>query len=188
MQRKLFVCSVLLFIFALPVDSVFAQDYLVDQEPTPVLYEMPYPGLLPTNSFYFLKVTRDNLFGFFLSDPVKKAEYFVLQSDKRVETAYILATNQPQEPSLIIESLEEAVNYFSEALRYASNAKRQGMDVHEIHLRMRLANLKHQERTNEIIAKFSDEEAGKLITVKKELTTLEKQIHELVPEEKEPIK
>src|SRR5438552_3561844 len=53
-------------------------------------YQLAYPGLLPDHPLYFLKAARDKVYAFFISSPVKKAEFDLLQADKRVESSYLL--------------------------------------------------------------------------------------------------
>ena len=53
-------------------------------------YQLPYPGMLPDNPLYFLKVFRDNLTSFFINKPLDKAHFDLLQSDKDVEASYLL--------------------------------------------------------------------------------------------------
>ncbi len=43
-------------------------------------YALPYPGILPDNVLYNLKVFRDKVFEFLIIDPVKKADFYLLQA------------------------------------------------------------------------------------------------------------
>ena len=45
-------------------------------------YILPYPGILLDHPLYFLKNLRDQVMEFLISDPTKKAEFSLLQSDK----------------------------------------------------------------------------------------------------------
>ena len=51
--------------------------------PTPN-YLLPYPGMLPDNPLYMLKAMRDRVINFLIADSQKKAEFYLLQSDKRL--------------------------------------------------------------------------------------------------------
>lgn len=53
----------------------------------PVEYALPYPGILPDHPFFFLKRIRDSVMELLISDPVKKAEFYLLQADKRLSMA-----------------------------------------------------------------------------------------------------
>lgn len=55
--------------------------------PTPevgreVEYTLPYPGILPDHPLYFLKSLRDSIINLLITDPLKKAEFAKLRSDK----------------------------------------------------------------------------------------------------------
>src|SRR5438309_421306 len=83
-----FVCifALYFFIFSLCASFVSAEEVLDSPTPSPVSisYQLPYPGMLPDNPLYFLKVIRDGVWSFLLSNPLKKADFDLLQADKRV--------------------------------------------------------------------------------------------------------
>lgn len=68
------------------VSPVFAQS----PSPTPVSeqapqeYVLPYPGILPDHPLYFLKALRDRILEALIVDPQRKAEFYLLQADKRL--------------------------------------------------------------------------------------------------------
>ena len=74
-----FFCSVLLLL--LLSSSVRAQTIA---SPTPVDYQLPYPGLLPDHPLYPLKRIRDRILYLLASDPVKKIELGLLFADKKI--------------------------------------------------------------------------------------------------------
>src|SRR5579883_115828 len=91
------IASFLLFFIVFPKHVVFAADSSQSAgssqsaavSPTGVPdYVLPYPGILPDNPFYFLKVLRDRLILFFISNPTKKSSFYLLQSDKRLEASW----------------------------------------------------------------------------------------------------
>lgn len=45
-------------------------------------YFLPYPGILPNHPLYFLKDIRDRIIEMLIADPERKAEFYLLQSDK----------------------------------------------------------------------------------------------------------
>ena len=51
--------------FAVEKNSVFTYEEIVGQ------YNLPYPGLLPDNRFYLLKMIRDRVVGMLIADPIK---------------------------------------------------------------------------------------------------------------------
>lgn len=60
---------------------------------TKVDYQLPYPGMLPDNPLYFLKQIRDWILDKLIMDPVKKAEFYILQGDKRLVMGTMLNTS-----------------------------------------------------------------------------------------------
>ncbi|MBI4991452.1 hypothetical protein HZB96_05155 [Candidatus Gottesmanbacteria bacterium] len=59
--------------------------------PTPTVeYVLPYPGILPDNPLYFLKVVRDRILLIFTRDSVKKIQLNLLFSDKRLVMGQLL--------------------------------------------------------------------------------------------------
>lgn len=55
-----------------------------------VEYVLPYPGILPDNPLYVLKTFRDKILEIVIGDPIKKAEFYLLQSDKHLNAAVLL--------------------------------------------------------------------------------------------------
>lgn len=53
-------------------------------EMKPIEYTLPYPGILPDHPLYNLKRFRDYVLERLISDPVRKAEFYTLQGDKRL--------------------------------------------------------------------------------------------------------
>src|SRR5690242_14285884 len=101
-MKKLLWLLPLLFLITIP-QLIYAQTPSSDtpqpetrqplaETPTPVTndYTMPYPGLLPDSPLYSLKVFRDRVISFFISDPLKRSSFDLLQADKRLEGAYYL--------------------------------------------------------------------------------------------------
>lgn len=58
--------------------------------PTPVVYNLPYPGILPDHPLYTLKRIRDWILLKLTKDPVKKIEVRLLLSDKKLVMGEIL--------------------------------------------------------------------------------------------------
>src|SRR5438105_4293482 len=98
--RSIFVISLLLFFVFLP-SFVYGQEEQASSSPKQALtptqmpdYKLPYPGILPDNPLYFIKTARDRLVGFLISDPVRKAEFDVLQADKRIGMGELLVSKK----------------------------------------------------------------------------------------------
>ena len=83
---RLFFSVILLLFLSVPV-VVFAQDsgtQAAGLVPSPINYPLAYPGILPDNPLYPLKMLRDRIVFFLINDPFKKAEFNLLQADKRL--------------------------------------------------------------------------------------------------------
>ncbi len=110
-----------------------------------VMYNLPYPGLLPDNILYPFKTFRDKIISFFISDPAKKASFDLLQSDKRIAAAQALAKEEKGKDDLVISTISKAENYFEEAISMANDAKKQGEDTNSLWDQMKQASLKYDE-------------------------------------------
>lgn len=162
MKLYIFIGVFALIVFLLPITTLYAQE---KPTPTPSDYSLPYPGLLPNQPFYFLKASRDRVQSFFISNPVKKAEFDLLQADKRMQASLMLAQNQ-NNITLADSTVSKAENYFEEAITKVAEAKRQGMNVSEITKKLSQANIKHQEVIN-LIEKKAGEKKKAIIAKEK---------------------
>ncbi|MBI4092211.1 MAG: hypothetical protein HY427_03345 [Candidatus Levybacteria bacterium] len=106
-------------------------------------YSLPYPGILPDNPLYFLKAVRDRIISFIISDPVKKAEFNLLTSDKRIYAAQLLSDKRKGE--LAVTTLSKSNNYFHNAVSSATDAKKMGKDIDTVLHNMKNSIVKHQE-------------------------------------------
>lgn len=71
-----------------------------------VEYVLPYPGILPTHPLYFLKMMRDQIVEALISDPVKRADFYITQADKKLSMA--LALSDAKKSKEMIRALEDA--------------------------------------------------------------------------------
>lgn len=143
---------ILLSIIFLP-QQIFAQNSSPSALPKVenVEYFLPYPGILPDNPLYFLKVVRDSVVGFFVSDKLKKADYDLLMADKRLVSASFLIDKKNYE--LGITTLSKAENYFEQAVQLIGDAKKQGRDVDSTIDKYLTASQKHQEIISQMARK-----------------------------------
>lgn len=156
-MKKLLWLLPLLFLITIP-QLIYAQT-LFPKTPTPtpisVDYTMPYPGLLPDNPLYSLKVLRDRLISFFISDPLKRSSFDLLQADKRLEGAYYLQQKGGTYDSLVGTTASKAENYFDEALQQVKLAKEMGEDVNPQIGTLHAADLKHTQIIMKMITSAS---------------------------------
>lgn len=148
MKKRFLLLTVIFFVLA--YQSVNAQEISPFPTPTPVPYELPYPGILSGNPLYGLKLLRDSFLGFFISNPLKKAEYDLLQADKNLQ-ATVLLIQQKADEKTIMAMLTLSENDFERALIKTEEAKKQGMNTTVFLSKLDLANKKHQEVIGEII-------------------------------------
>ncbi len=108
-------------------------------------YTLPYPGMLPDSPFYVLKVIRDKIISLLISDPLKKAEFDLLQADKRLQAGVFLTDKDKSKTSLVISTISKGQNYFEEAIYKIQEAKKQGKDTSSILDKLITASRKHKE-------------------------------------------
>lgn len=108
-------------------------------------YQLPYPGILPDSSFYKLKVARDFIVGFIISNPIKKAEFNLMQADKRLNAGLYLLKKDKNNLKLAESTISKGENYFFESLQSVKQAKKEGREVNDILRRLSLSSKKHQE-------------------------------------------
>lgn len=78
--------------------KVHAQEETLSPTPIPisyVQYDLAFPGMLPDNPLYKLKVLRDKFIGASILNPLKKIDFYVLQADKGIlATAMLIDKNK----------------------------------------------------------------------------------------------
>lgn len=121
---------------------------IVIEEPTSIDYFLAYPGLLPDHPLYPLKMLRDKIIEFFLTDPIKKARFYLLQADKHLGAARMLVDKG--RTKLGAETLVESQNFFARALDELIKARDQGRDSEALFSKLSLANLKHRQIINQM--------------------------------------
>lgn len=121
MKRLLFHCLIVLVASLLFVQTSFAQEAT---ESAKNEYQLPYPGLLPDNPLYFLKVAKDRIIVFLISDPFRKAQFDFKASDKRFSAGIALFEKGKYE--LSESTISKGLNYFEEGLENLGLAKKEG--------------------------------------------------------------
>lgn len=128
-------------------------------------YALPYPGMLPDSPLYNLKVLRDKIISFLISEPLKKAEFNLLQADKRLQAGVFLINKDKTKTALAISTISKGQNYFEEAVQKLKEAKNQGKDIGSLLDRLVVSSKKHQEVLKKFVMDVSDnkDEASKLV-------------------------
>lgn len=151
-----FVRYILLFVFlvTLPFAAYFAinasSDSLINAPQEKVIYNLPYPGLLPDNPLYLVKAIRDKVTELLTRDNIKKAQLYLLYSDKRVAMSLALAQKGKN---------QQAIDTFSKGEKYAlaipdllTAAKKQGDQIPSGFVEtLKQSNAKHKELIDELI-------------------------------------
>lgn len=151
-----------LFVFARPS---FAQTPTSSLSPTvtptpvseAVEYELPYPGMLPDNPLYNLKALRDRIIEFLISNPYKKAEFYLLSSDKRFNSGYYLVMKDKDDMGVLY--ISKSNNYMNMGISEAYKAKEQGTQILQ---KMKLSIKKHQQLIQDIEEKVDQKNKTKL--------------------------
>lgn len=183
-MKKVYWIFILAALFLVNSNLMFGQESVQSSQVDPnvsseVEYQLPYPGILPDNSLYFLKAFRDKVVGFLISDPLKKAEFKLLEADKRLNAGvYVFEKGKPD---LAESTISKGENYFEEAIREAKSAKAQGMDVSDISRKLFTAADKHGEVISVLESKTDKSRKQKFSSLKKRVSELKTQADLLKP-------
>ena len=90
-----------------------------------VEYSLPYPGILPDSPVYFLKVIRDQVVTFFITNPGQRSFYLVFLSDKRLAAGEALARKGNRD--LAATTFLRSEDYFKQAVDLATRTNNQDL-------------------------------------------------------------
>jgi hypothetical protein len=115
-----------------------------------VVYDLPYPGMLSDNPVYFVKIIRDRITEFLTRDNLKKAQLYLLYSDKRVAMSLSLAKKGKNNQA--ISAYSKAEKYFLKIPPLLEAAKKQGESPPSSFIEiLKLSNAKHKELLNQLL-------------------------------------
>ncbi len=143
-----------LFLFIAPI--TFAQESAATDSPemsvtpTPAEYLLPYPGLLPDSPLYFAKTFRDRVIDFLISDSIKKAEFDLLQADKRLNSGFYLIMKRRGKEALAESTISKGQNYFEQAIAKTKEAQKQGLDTKKVVEKLSFESKKQQKRFGDL--------------------------------------
>lgn len=148
------VAVIIIFIFFFLTAAYFlitsSQTPIIDNQQEKVVYLLPYPGLLPDHPLYFIKDLRDKIQEFLNRDNLKKAELYLLYSDKKAAMAMILASKGKNQ--LSISTFLKGEKDFEKIFYYLSLTKLQGQSPSSSFIdTLKLANAKHNELIFELM-------------------------------------
>lgn len=90
-------------------------------------YLLPFPGILPDHPLYFLKQVRDGIMDRLIVDPLRKAEFLILQADKRLNMGNTLIVQKKEKLAEVTVSKGE--KYMERAVTGLSGYKSMGRPV-----------------------------------------------------------
>lgn len=133
---------------------------LAQPTPTPtskpeINYYLVYPGMLPDQALYKLKMVRDRIWILITTNPVKKAELLLLFADKRLGAARVLI--EGNKVPLGINTLVKGEKYLERSVNQTIDNKKNGENISVLAGKLRLAIQKHQEVLLELQEKVSSE-------------------------------
>ncbi len=123
--------------------------------PSKVDYYLPYPGILPDNPLYNLKVIRDKIKLELIFDEEKKAEKELLYADKRINAGKALIEGGKLE--LGVSTASKGEKYLERSVDRTIKLHKIGRDVKSLQLTLAKATAKHVELIQELIPKTSEE-------------------------------
>ena len=137
-------------------------------------YVLPYPGLLPDSPFYFLRATRDRIVCLLISDPLKKAEFDLLQADKRLSAGIYLGDKKKYE--LAVTSISKGENYFESAIAKTIQARKEGKPVGDLVTKLHSSSIKHQDVLRDLVSKTKESLRASFVEEEKRAADFEKKV------------
>jgi hypothetical protein len=129
-MKRVFFCLFITIFVGFATKFAYAQDATMSASPSAapqVSYDLAYPGLLPDHPLYFFKVIRDKVVSFLINDPIKRAEFNLLTSDKRFNAALYLVDKGKDEKA--VDTLSKSNNYFHDSIVSLEKAKSMDRDI-----------------------------------------------------------
>lgn len=146
--------SLFLLLFVLVVAPTISAQEMIKKEATPAsTYLLPYAGLLPDNPLYFFKAVRDRIIDFLIADSLKKADFTLLQGDKRLSMSMALV--EKGKPELAESTESKGQNYLVRTISLREQAKKEGKDVGALSTKLTASLEKHEEVLLDLASKTS---------------------------------
>ena len=90
-------------------------------------YILPYPGILQNHPLYFLKELRDKIIETLIVDPLRKSEFYLLQSDKWIAASESLVSQG--ETELGQQVLNQSAERMKMAVQQLKTIKDNGREI-----------------------------------------------------------
>jgi len=169
---------IILSILFLPGFNSITRSQSIDIEKKEVLYQLPFPGILPGHPLYFLKSLRDQILIFTTRDKAKKANLYLRLSDRHMSAAEALVNDGKE--LLAVSELNRAEEMFLEIPDMLKDLKSQGGDYpEELVLDLNQSNLKHREVIANVLEKSSQGEISAMENLIKLNNDAKKQLEKL---------
>lgn len=139
-------------------------------------YVLPFPGVLPDSPLYMLKTIRDRLVGLFISDPLKRSSFDLLQSDKRMNAVVFLQSQQKTDTKLMITTMSKALNYYEEGIEQLRMGRKIGENITDLRGSYLSASTKYEEIISDLGQQSTEVSVRDLGNNQKRLLLLEKQL------------
>lgn len=155
-MKKIFL-AVIFFLLSVHTTMAASPSPSATLSATPKLsvdYTFPYPGVLPDNALYKLKMARDRILSWFIRDDLLLAEYYLKMGDKRINAAKFLADGGKMD--LAADTASKAEIYLLRSVEQAEKAKNKGADVKSFLGTLSTASLKHEEYLNDMMGSAPD--------------------------------
>ena len=157
-MKKIVSIFLLLLLIVAPLRS-YAHTFPEATDSAKIDYFLPYPGMLPGSTLYPLKALRDRIIEFFISDPGKKAEFYILQADKRINAGVMLL--EKGEGGLSETTVSKAEKYLERALNESERYKNKGRNVYWILGNIDKSIREHHEILHDLVDKSEGDLAKK---------------------------
>lgn len=138
MKKIYLVIASILCIFLFPASIAEADESVA---PVSVKYDLAYPGILPDSPLYKIKVLRDKISAGLINDPLKKIDFYLLQTDKGILATAMLVDNN--KIKLAEETALKAENNYTLLIQqFGKLYKKPNAAFFQ---KLRTSSLKHQE-------------------------------------------
>lgn len=120
-------------------------------------YQLAWPGILPDNKLYKLKVLRNKIIYRMIINPVNKVTFDLLMADKTIYASKLLVNKG--EIVLAKDAALKGENYYSILVQDYNNALLQGKKIPKsLDGKITLAAIKHQEVFKELENKVKEKD------------------------------
>jgi hypothetical protein len=162
------------------IDSVEATQSAMPDKAQDDEYTLPYPGLLPDNPLYVLKVARDGLVGLLITNAQKKASFSILQADKRLAASKALIEKDKSKYAMAGSTLSKAENYMEEAVLKTQEAKKEGLETNELEITLKKSVHKHKKVVAALVGAAPKDQQAVFTNILKRVTSYEKSVDSFV--------